>query len=81
MIVARSDDVLITLCPANDLQAGRLLVLADIQGAVTGNAADLTVDGSQVRDITRADWLVDDIERGIGEFRQVVHRSFHRPDL
>ena len=62
------------------LQARRALVLADVKAAAAGDAGDLPIDGGNLRHIAGADRMDDDVELSRGQHRQLVHRSFHRPE-
>ena len=51
-------------------------MLADVKPAGPRDASNLAIDRADVRQVTGADRLNDDVELAGGEHRQIVHRSF-----
>lgn len=68
VVILNADHVVVVMIPADDLQAGRLFVLADVKSVVFGDASDFAINATDVRNVASADWLVHDVEVRLVEF-------------
>ena len=81
VVILNADHVIVVMVAADDLQTRWLLVLADVNRVVFGDASDLAINAADVLDVARTDRLVHDVEVRLAEFRQVVHRRLDAVDF
>ena len=72
-------NIFVGRCAVGDLQAGGLLVLADVQAPVAGHPGDVAEYFIDVVDVAGADRLMNDVEAALGQHRKVGHTSLDQP--
>ena len=73
-IIILGDGVAIRERRRRSLEVGRLFVLAEVLPADAQHAGDLVVNFCEIRHVASADRLGDEVERRVGEHRQIIHR-------
>lgn len=74
VVILDANDKLLAFVAMADLQTGRLLVLADVDAVIAQHSGDFGIHWTQVRYVTAAHRLVHDVESGVVQHSQIVHR-------
>jgi hypothetical protein len=77
LVVLHTNHKLLPFIAMTDLQTRRLFVLTDVSSVVSQNSSDLIVYSSQGWHIASTYGLVHDIECGISQAGEVIHRCLH----